>query len=262
MNHFKQWCNFEVLHSYYRDGLCHDLDIVPNQNTQTILKQNGIQWHKSGTNTWQLFGPTQVDLANFVSQNPNQELLFDITTADPAFIQFTEYPLDTLGYYEFSNESQQQAGATKINLPKEFKPSSSASAAVAKIKLALNGLTQNAQFQIAFEARKTRWQYFIIPQQSIEGSLILQGQEAHFFTGPESKKIQNGTHAECFDSDTNLLALQEMSKIKLKLATQQTADQNAPPKVLVDHLPTPGPSSLRMAQGEGKDPISTVYIYV
>lgn len=262
MNQFNLWCNFEALHAYYRDGICRDLQIDPDQSTQAFLNQNGVYWRNSGTNNWHLVGPAQVDLASLASQNPDQQLLFDITAADPAFTQFTEYPVNSLGHYEFSNESLQQAATTKTNLPREFKPDSSASTTVAKIKLDLNKLTQGAQFQISFEARNTRWQYFIIPQQPIEGSLILQGQEAHLFTGPVTKEIQNGTEAQCFDSNTNLLALQEMSNIQLELATQPSANPSALPKVLLDRLPSPGPSSLRMAQDGGKDLVSTVYVYV
>lgn len=263
MNQLKLWCDFEVLHSYFRDGLCRDLDIIPDQNTEALLKQNGVHWHKSSTNTWALFGPTQLDLASFTAQSPDQQLVFNCQSSDPTFVQFTQYPIGELGHYEFSNKTLQQTGLAKTNLPSEFKSTTSASSPIiAKIDLDLSALTIGAQFQISFEARKTRWQYFIIPQQSIEDSLILQGQEAHLFTGPESKKMQNGTDAQCFDSTTNLLPIQEVSDVKLKLATQQTGNPGAAAKILIEHLPTPAPSSLTMPQDGGNDLMASVYIYV
>lgn len=264
MTQLELWCSFEISHSYYRNNICRHLDFVPNENTLSWLQQYGLRWFQSAANKWQLWCPAQFDLANFMSENPSKKLVFQGVSSDPNFIQFTQFPIDQLGYYEFSTEGLQQITSPKIDIPGKFNSKASISNTVAIIDLDLGAIKSTAtQYKISFEARKTRWQYYVIKQQQfLKGTLCLQGKAAKLFTGPELTKSLNDLDAECFDSTTNLLALQEQGAIELSLLIQKESRQSTTSQLLVEYLPNPSPGSLSKAKDGGKELISAMYIYV
>ena len=264
MSQYKIWCSFEVLHSYYHDGTGRDFDIRPVQTDQAWLQQQGIRWHRSAANTWQLWVPSQLDVASLAADFPSQMLSFEVISNDPYFFQFTESPIDQLGYFRFSNSELQPTETAKIKLSSEFVEDNTASNNIAIIEVDLNALRIESQFQISFEARRTRWQYYIIKQQqqSLQGALVLQGKEAHLFTGPASKKIPNNMEAECFDSTTNLFPVQERSSVELSLSIKNEDGPSPTSSKLIARLPTATPRALQLAQEGEKDLISVMYIYL
>lgn len=264
MTQYELWCSLEISHSYYRDNICRNLNLVPDQNTVSRLQRYGLRWFQSAANEWQLWCPAQLDLADFISGNPSNKLVFKGVSSDPNFIQFTQFPVDQLGYYEFSTEGLQQITKSKINIPGKFNSKASISNSVAIIDLDLGVIkSKPTQYLISFEARKTRWQYYVIKQeQFLKGSLRLQGESANLFTGPELTKSLNDLDAECFDSTTNLLALQELGAIELSLLIQKEGRQSTTSQLLVEYLPNPNPGSLSSAQDGGTELISAMYIYV
>ncbi len=261
MTQFELLCSIEVFHTYYQNNICRDLQLQPDLSTNRWLQQNQLIWRQLSQNRWGLLKPTNFDVVTFAAENPAFKLVFEGTSIQ-SFIQFTQYPVDQLGVISFSNIRPGEISGSVVNLPGKFIQSAKHSA-IMEVELTLSKLGSTAtQYQISFQARTTRWQYYILAQQlTLNGTLALQGENASLFSGPEQVTLANGQEAILFDSGKNLLAINESGTVQLGLAEQKEGS-SASPTVLLAHLPNPSPSSLTSGNEKGEDLISAMYIYV
>jgi hypothetical protein len=100
-----------ILHEYYTDKFCQDLEVIPSAATAAVLKGCGMVWKQAGH---KLIVLTRVDDTGkpYVKLSPLVKLSFYLRIKNPYFNNFTNlsyHPAEPFRYY-FSNGNQVKVG--------------------------------------------------------------------------------------------------------------------------------------------------------
>ena len=97
-----------VQHWYYRDNKCNDIELIPTDPTQKLLKKYALKIKSLG-NEYQIISLKELDSADIISQMSQEKLEFYIKLKNPYFTNFTallekQHPKS---YYFFKQEESQ-----------------------------------------------------------------------------------------------------------------------------------------------------------
>ena len=103
-SHWSELFRIRCKHDYYRDGSCKDLEFVPTEDTQILLKNFRLLFRKQPDGMVVLFN-TEKALKLFQSPYLKlSKLSFQIVSNNPFFLHFTDLPFEGSGkVYWFSN---------------------------------------------------------------------------------------------------------------------------------------------------------------
>lgn len=107
----------DILHDYYKSGICTDFVIKPSEATLVLLRDFGLVYKNVGNRLVILakVKPAGADAGNlFLELNPLSKFVFYLELMNPAFTSFTNVDLDRLRSqrFYFSNMSQNTSGGT------------------------------------------------------------------------------------------------------------------------------------------------------
>jgi hypothetical protein len=251
---YKAFLNIALYHDYFNNGLCEVVRINPDEETVNWLKSRGIVFRQTANN-FELFAPEDLNILEEVSFNPGLNLDFTGATSDPEFINYTDFPLNELGEMVFSSQPGQPAELNKVFEPKVYPQ------VVMRISINLDHINQSSedwpnQYTAHFNARAIRWKYIIIDKTgNIEPHFSLSGTAHSLFSVPHKEMVENIGEAYVFDSGNNLIPFKEQNGIDLSLNYSHSNHSNSL------RLPSASPSHLQFDK-EGKEPYSTIYLYV
>lgn len=102
-----------IMHDYYSDKFCQDIDLIPSAATAAVLKGHGMVWKQAGH---KLIVLTRVDDTGkpFVKLSAAAKLSFYLRINNPHFYNFTNlsyHPAEPFRYY-FSNGNQTKIDTT------------------------------------------------------------------------------------------------------------------------------------------------------
>lgn len=187
----------ETLHDYYRDNICRDVIVKPNEGTQNWINKYGCIF-KGQLNSWHFFAPETINLNDLTEGNERIKLEFSCKSSHPGFVNFTNFPIDKLGYYYFSNKINEASDNGALILKPEFKSSEFADSDIAKISVELSELLDENEinspaYKIEFQSRHLAWKYFIIDNSGqYTEPLKLNGEKANFFLVRLKQKYRRG----------------------------------------------------------------------
>ena len=263
MQQYTELLNIQLLHEYYKDEVCREVSIRPDQETANWLRNVGGLFRAKGP-VWAILIPSTLDLAAESQAKSDFQLQFECSSGNPGFFTFTDTPLNELGQIVFSDDEVVYSGQSTIDLKGNFESQSSPLNKVATIVLSLANLAAAKQewpliYTARFSTRSVQWKYFFITQQnSACEKLVLKKEGSNLFEQKEEETIPGGVTAKVFSSGENKIALKERSSLDMTLACEQTTGE----EVLLDHLPNAGPSSLQIPkEGEGLL-YAAIYVYL
>ena len=127
----------------------------------------------------------------------------------------------------------------------------------------------SSKFEIAFNARSTQWNYYVINKSSIKlDHPKIEGKSEIKFEGPFNRVSQTGNKALFFTSGNHLIPLSEIPKFKFNLineskASAKTAKKTLTSKTIYTSLPNPDPGKIDIEEIEKKIIVSSsIYVYV
>ena len=108
-------CTAEVLHEYYMDGKCPDLEITPTSHTNSIMEGHWLSMHPFENGFNLAYAPEKLADPN----DPTftyEKLRFLLHVKDEGFFHYTaiDWEKETLWYYSFDQVGQLQASQVKL----------------------------------------------------------------------------------------------------------------------------------------------------
>ncbi len=93
-----------VLHDYFSDGRCKNVEVVPSRETARMLQQYGLFFRQVET-TYHIVAKNDGNTPLFVEENLQTSLNFHLKINDPYFLNYTDLPLEISSnqVYYFSN---------------------------------------------------------------------------------------------------------------------------------------------------------------
>ncbi len=256
----------EVFHTYFESGTAENsLQLIPSDTTSTLFNTYGFRLHsKKGIFT--VFGSYEgafLDLLNEITATSDINYFdFNLDSNDPSFYGYTELPVNEKNTYLYDSDSNSNLetpegiilAPTQIPFTTHF----------GNVRIYFEDIIESIQeipsFNIQFNARATRWDYFIINSSDINfNTLSIETNEGFLFLGPEQVTIANGQVALKLTSDPRLLPLSEFPKYTFNLITITNGNK----KNVIRGLPQPSPEHLYPYQENGITKASSpMYIYI
>ncbi|MCB0456716.1 MAG: hypothetical protein R2776_08175 [Flavobacteriaceae bacterium] len=249
-----------VFHEYFESGRAEGISVTPSVETTTFMKQLGLVF-KTNPSEIQLYIDSEF-LSTFLNAisapNAIEFLEFTLKVQDPNFYLYTALPLiENISYLYTSENEVNEWMENSIQL----KPiQETQQNAFGRVRIYLKDLAdfqdKSLHFSIYFDARATRWDYYIINRSGLH--LLDAKLETHnnfTFEGPTKVQLQNGEEAFWFSSGARFLKLAEIPMYKFELQNDS--------ETIITVLPYPNPSSVQQYEEHGIKAISSpMYIYV
>jgi hypothetical protein len=189
---YEQLISINLKHSYYKDGLCHDFTVSPQKYTEIMLKKNAeklidekdtatlLRNHrcliKPKANGIDIYVPVNNDRTPVVQFANNTRLLFELRLKTPEFPLFTDLSqIPGNNNFQLLDVKQEQDGRfgdkvfATINIQRDFNK--------------IGDLSPHIEF--VFSARSIRWVYYLVTNQSANGSdflITFTGQDSPGYT--------------------------------------------------------------------------------
>lgn len=252
-----------VFHTYFESGTAEKcVTLLPNDATKKLFHSYGCIFQNKG-GIYTVYGSYTgefQDLLNEMEAATGMDSFnFVIKVTDPIFMNYTELPLDAQNtyLYESSNNTESQEGIY-------LKPKTLAfDTHFGTVRVYFNDITASLPeaplFTLPFNARATRWDYYIVNARDMNlETLSIETNEDFQFLGPEQVTISNGQTALKFTSGNKLLALWQKPKYKFSIV--ETLEDGSKKEVIIG-LPTPDPNNLDTYNEDGITKASSpVYI--
>lgn len=257
----------EVFHTYFESGTAENsLQLTPSDTTSTLFNTYGFRLHsKKGIFT--VFGSYEgafLDLLNEITATSDINYFdFNLDSNDPSFYGYTELPVNEKNTYLYDSNSNSNLetpegiilAPTQIPFITHF----------GNVRIYFEDIIESIQeipsFNIQFNARATRWDYFIINTSNLDlQAPSIETNDDFGFEGPEQATISNGQTALKFTSGNKLLLLSEVPKYKFSLVK---ALQDGSKEEVFKRLPSPNPLYLETYNEDGITKASSpMYIYI
>lgn len=110
---YKILFSIELLHTYYGDGKCRDLALVPSADTRKLLQNHQMLFKMQQNELWVLI-KTGADGKPFIPVAPDQKWVFYLQLLQPQLMTVTNLDADAFkdNRFYFSNISGNKTGAT------------------------------------------------------------------------------------------------------------------------------------------------------
>lgn len=255
-----------VFHEYFESGHAKNMSFRPFIETIKLMERLGMLLRiiPSGFEVF-IKSDSIPDFMNSISAGNELDYLeFTVINNDPYFINYTQLPLAGSFSYLYTSENQlNELKQESIHLKfiQEAKQNDFASIRI-YLKDLLDFQSQTLHYSIYFEARATRWDYYIVNQGglNIEG-LKIETHEDFTFEGPTEMMLQNGQEVLWFSSGDTHLKLSEKPHFKFDLVTHK--EPTIQPKSLIARLPLANFKSLVSYNENGVEGFSSLhYIYL
>jgi hypothetical protein len=259
-----------VAHSYYASGICECLQYKASAASQTLMDKYGFIL-KATTNGFEVYTTSNQSIEthlNYITQvSETTVFTFVGITSDQNFYNFTELPINELGVLTYSSANTKN-GVTDgtIELAETFVTDTTTQEAVS-ITITFDDLirlretTNNVQFSIQMNARKTQWNYYIINNSNQEfKQLVIQSDNDIQFSGPTAATLQNGQNALLFSSETTKIPLKNTVEYTFNLTNTKSTLAGERTEIIIKGLPIPNPQNLQV--NNDHTIASLMYVYI
>lgn len=259
-----------IEHSYYVDGICQDLMYIPSSATQNLMNKYTLYLQKTpeGFSFYTSTDQQIKDFLNYLETTDSEtSFSFDVTSTDPFFTVFTEYPINEVGIFSFnSSDTSKEGDVTILNRKFISSPMATVSFTItigydAIIRFRESG--NNPDYNIKFDARKTQWRYYIINGNSQHfEKLEIQSDSDIQFEGPTEVTLPNGQKAFLFSSGLSKLPITQKATHKFNLIGTKISLGNTRTETIMNGLPIASTTIETYTEGDTTQVASPLYIYI
>jgi hypothetical protein len=169
--------HLSITHDYYADGRCFDFRIEPTAPTQRLIRNHRCVI-KARSNGVQIFAPVSAEDALFIPLPQNATFAFYLYLDNPEFSLFTELTaISQLAAPLFTNDGASPGAPVQLRLVSRDLTSGAggrssprpARGSFAEVEIHRGNSVSDlrdgpANFEIAFEAKRIRWVYYLLAQ--------------------------------------------------------------------------------------------------
>mgnify|MGYP003632616460 CR=1 FL=1 len=254
-----------LFHTYFENGFAENaMDLLIGNHTKTLFEKYGlIMQNKEGVfSLYHSHEGSLTDYLNEIEVATNGNFFeFKMVVKDDSFFGYTELLVDKQFTYLYESDNYRNSEILEdvILEPTEIPADTHFGEIRIYFKDIVTSVLEVPRFDIQFNARATRWDYYIINTRDMNlETLSIETNEDFQFLGPEQVTIANGQGALKLTSGHILLPLSFKSKYTFNLITIYNGDQKN-----VMRLPRPSPDSLHSYQENGITKFSSpMYIYI
>ena len=259
--------SIKVSHTYFENEIDQNVVFKPQVATQAFIEKYSFKIRQD-TYGLQVYVQSQqpiYELLEYIHQTDGINLFdFDILAKDPNFYIYTELPLSIQGPLLYSSEDElNQFENESIRLHLRIGDARDESV-FGELQISFDDIINNLnssvknEYEIRFDARSTRWQYYIIYASNIHYDTIsIKGSSGIEFSDPIEVSLPNGDKALLMTS-TSLIPLSNIPKFKFDLINSKTDGTT-----IFSGLPNPDPNALSLTEIDGEMlPCSPAYIYI
>jgi len=266
-----------VLHSYFKDGVCSCLKLVPTTATAALIDryQFSIRTMSTGIDVYNSSTTNLDQYLNYIAQTIEASYFeFELHCSDQNFYLFTDLPVDWYGQMLYSSKDRQKPqSGTSIVLERHLSPSGEGDmGTVGNIKIYFSDLMeletskQSTAFLLNYAARATFWEYIIVGNGATDLSTAYITNNAGIdFTSPEETTLPNQQNAYMFSSGMHQLTLSDVPLYSFDLTQAQanTSSLQLKPKTLFKSLPMPSLNNLIIENAEEQSRVSSrIFVYL
>ncbi|MEO9531969.1 MAG: hypothetical protein ABJG68_07420 [Crocinitomicaceae bacterium] len=274
MNKFTKIFSIQLHHSYFEEGVEYPVQFSWAQESQELIKKYGIRM-VSLKNGIEVYCDRKRPLREYFDfiQTVSGETCISvlITATDEKFSLYTNFDLGFLGRYSYLSTNRRKLYSDSYILVDSFKQAGNY-LEFARVEISFEdvlSLERPSNYVVSLDARKTKWNYFIINQSQLDlEAPAVVGKSEVFFDGPSKVNLPNGKEALLFSSGSTLLKLSKVPKYQFSLVN----DQNGKSKLngnrllrknVFKALPNPDPAKFEIYEEDGtKTVTSPIYVYV
>ena len=278
----EQMFSISFFHSYFRDGIYENCQLVPDAKTRLIVERFNLLLRRRRGN-YGLYGNFQDGVDRFLpylaSVLSDAVLRFYVVTDEAKFFGMTELPSNWIGQLQWST---QNASSASIN-GKQFQAAEShygdkvieKSGVIGVLSIDINDVigvgAPNANYAIAFKSKSLHWMYYIV--NSGETALknpVIKNKSGQVFERPVTTTLPGGQVALCFSSGEMQFPLSQEPQQLFDLidslpmrGEDESATSTFIERNLIQGLPTPQVGQSGVQQKAGKPYFfSAMYVYV
>jgi len=267
---FKKLSSISLFHSYFNDGKAKALKLQPKESTKNILQKCNLVFRQE-KNVFILYRKEETNindlLTTIIDENDIEFLEFEIHSEDNDFQNYTDIPLYWKGEFMFLNKSDKNKVGDNSIILEPNKVNDVEVDYIGVVMLDVREMfhqvqSENANFEIYFEARKTQWNYFVI-HQNPEDILAIKSDSGIDFSGPTAFTLPDGSRASKFSSGDKLIPLKENYDFNIELLQEQKMQKgDSIFNVVIPSLPAANKSKIDLLNSdEGQVFTSNLYIY-
>ncbi|MCH7736964.1 MAG: hypothetical protein IH872_06120 [Chloroflexi bacterium] len=264
MSRYSQLFGIEVRHSFFSNGLCHELNFTPTPKTAVKLSNSGLLFKETSGGVRVFYDSDRLDSLRLHAADAQEplNLVFKAYSRDAFFMNYTECGPDqddAVRYFDSANAVTQHDGRMRLHAKEysgsdDFKPMDFAGfqdvltpadrllrpTLVVKIgvpKEVADALGDDAtgavgNYFVSFQGRQTVWKYFLLGELAREDIYIADLDNSTEFESSVAEVLADERTAITIKSKT-MLRLQERSDYRFQLREEDSGNG----KVLIRRLP-------------------------
>ncbi len=253
--HFHKLLTIRIDHSYFEEGISPDFELLPSQDTSTLLRSNKILMRKD-RNQFNFYAESsEQDSFDMVVELAGLGLLqFHLVNNDPLFTTYTsEIPINNHGIFHIRNNSDTHL------LDMEFGPVNreirvnEVGVLMLDMDIVIDQNEPELILVLSFTSREPLWEYqFVIPEsRNMEVSRMrIEGIGNENYVGPVEGTLMETQKTLVMTTDRPVALSQNLHKYPiLKLNYIDTVTNVS--KELELKLPNPSPESIRTVSRDG-----------
>lgn len=273
-SNYKALFKISITHSYFANGVCRGLSFTPGSLTVQLLNRFTLKY-RPVPDGFEWYADTKASAESFLKglTQASGEFYFEFDMeAVESFYSYTVMPGEGMQPLLYSSrKAKPQENGVNLLTPETVAGTGRIFGKLVIffsdiIKLADKGLP--AKFEIAFSAKQTQWQYYIINRSAIVvDNPAITGKPAVRFTGPAGVTSPSGEQAMLFTSGNTLLPLSEKPVYSFNLVSasgnNSQAGDKPPERIIYRGLPNPVPGHTGHAIGDDPGVLSSpMFVYI
>ena len=260
-----------VTHTYYQSGYCKHIVYKASEDTKKIMNAYSfvLMYADTGFSFYTEKTPSLEKLLKYIENVTGMTSFnFEASVTDPAFYQFTQFPVNKIGIINYESNRSSEAGR-KLILKGVFKERTD-TLCLFTLKIRFADLIayindrSSVTFYAEFQARSTQWQYNIINNSGQHfDELFIRSHSEIIFNKPENIVMENGQKAFSFSSGAYRIPLKEVPEYQFDLVSTTMKLGKSRSKTLFKGLPYPAPDVMKITNEAHQEEVtSLMYVYI
>ncbi|WP_339923471.1 hypothetical protein [uncultured Cyclobacterium sp.] len=252
----------DISHSYFNGDKKAPFTLIPSLSSrQSMSRLNFLVNKREGG--MDLFAASPSPLSDYLKaiilETGIEYFDFDIISEDTYFTFYTDFPVDRLGFFQYSSDDELNQTENEITLLHPVFKEGQIDSAVGSLRIGLNALIPaleaggNVHFNINFKTQSIQYQYNILNNSGPLTEMSIASDSGIQFSGPTKVVLHNGQSAMRYDSKV---------LIPLRQKPEHSFDLVQDGKIIFKGLPHPDPAGLYKNETDTRLLSAPMFVYL